>query len=145
MFVDSIQNMKIICDDREPKTVNALAKSAGLELVRKRLLTGDYILGDICIERKTIDDFCSSIMDGRLDRQMENMKRDFKHYYILISGSIDKRTSAIGSNCILGKMASILVKHQVPILMVDNDRQLMYAMRKIFERHSELNQKTDNE
>jgi len=133
------KTIKIICDDREPKSMDVFALTVGgIEFERKRLKTGDYIHEDVVIERKEINDFCGSIMDGRLTSQIEKMKKDFKNIYILVSGSIKNRTSDIHENCILGKMASILVKHQVSIITVDDDFQLIYLMKRIFEKHLEI-------
>jgi len=133
------KSIKIICDDREPKSMDLTALVVGgIEFERKRLKTGDYIFEDVCIERKEINDFCGSILDGRLNSQIKKMKRDFKYNYILISGSIKNRTSMIKENCILGKMASILVKHQIPIITVDDDFQLVYLLKRIFEKHLEI-------
>ncbi len=132
----------IVCDDREPKIMDMIASTVGgVRFDRKRLLTGDYILGDVCIERKTINDFASSIIDGRLANQIEKMKSQFKFNYVLVSGSIKKRTSNIHEHCILGKMASIVVKYGVPIVSVDDDFQLVYLMKRIFEKHKEKNKK----
>jgi len=123
-------------DDREPPKMFSIAENVGgIEFHKKRLKTGDYICGDVIIERKTIDDFCTSIIDNRLTNQITKMKAQFTHIYILVSGTIDQRTSTIHENCILGKMASIIVKHKVPLLFVENDFQLVYLMKRLFERH----------
>ena len=130
--------MKVICDDREPRSMDVFALTVGgIEFERMRLNEGDYICGGICIERKEINDFCASIMDGRLTKQIEKMKAKYKHVYILVSGHVEDRTSDIHENCILGKIASILVKHNVPVITVDDDFQLIYLMKRIFERHHE--------
>jgi len=131
--------MIVQCDDREPIFMDAVAlATGGIEFERKRLKTGDYVWEDVCIERKQIDDFAASIIDGRLDGQIKKMKDKFPHIYILVSGHLEDKKSSIHENCILGKMASILVKHNVSILMMDNDFQLVYCMKKIFEKHSTL-------
>lgn len=132
--------MKVTVDDREPKSMDVFALTVGgIEFERKRLKTGDYIFENVCIERKELNDFCSSIIDGRLTSQIEKMKKDFEYIYILVSGHIKDRTSDIHENCILGKMASILVKHKVPIITLDDEFQLIYIMKRIFERHAEIN------
>lgn len=135
----------ITVDDREPQSIDKRMEDIGLEFKRKRMKTGDFVEGDVCIERKTVNDFCGSIVDGRLDRQIENMKRDYKHYYILISGSIKARKSELTVNSILGKMSSVLVKHQVPIVSVDNDEQLIYLVGRIFLRHQEKKEAENEE
>ena len=132
------KTIKVLCDDREPKSMDAIAMTVGgIEFERKRLKTGDYIFGNVCIERKAIDDFCASIMDDRLTNQIAKMKKQYDHIYILVSGKIKDRVSDIHENCILGKMASILVKHNISIITLDDEFQLVYLMKRIFERHEE--------
>ena len=126
--------MKLLVDDRERKVLNSLLESNGIECEVQRLKTGDYISNEICIERKTIDDFCSSILDGRLKKQVERMKKEFKHCFILISGSICDRKSNIKERSVLGKIVSLVVKHNVKIIMVDNDEQMAFAITRIIER-----------
>ncbi len=135
------RKMEITVDDREPKSMDIRAKIVGgMTFHRKRLKIGDYICGNVCIERKEINDLCASIMDNRLTSQIVKMKSEYEHIYILVSGSIKNRTSDIHEHCILGKIASILVKHKVPIVIVEDDFQLLYLMKRIFERHSDLKQ-----
>ena len=128
----------IKCDDREKPEVLKILKDIGVSVIKCRMNEGDYIWRDkICVERKSIDDFCGSIMDGRLSSQIEKMKSKYSNVIILISGKISERTSEIHENCILGKMASIIVKHKVNIIQIDNDKQLAYIMKRIFERYEE--------
>ena len=131
-------NLVIEVDDREPKSINAWFKLiGGVEVKRKRLKEGDYICNGIMVERKQIDDFIYSIMDGRLDRQIEKMKNKGMRCFILVCGKIEDRSSLIHPHCILGKMASVIVKHNVSIIMVDSDYELCYLMKKIFEKSLE--------
>ena len=131
--------MIIQCDDREPKSMEVTAKLVGgLEFLRKRMEEGDYVWKDVCIERKTVDDFCGSIMNGRFEKQVKRMKEKYKWVYVLVSGRISDRTTEMHEHCILGKMAALLVNHQVPVICVDDDFQLCYLLKRIFERHKEV-------
>jgi len=133
------KTIKIICDDREPKSMDVFALTVGgIEFERKRLKTGDYIHEDVVIERKEINDFCGSIMDGRLTSQIAKMKAEFENIYVVVVGRIKDRTSDIHENCILGKMASIIVKHKTNMIFVDDEFQFCYIIKRIFEQHSEL-------
>ena len=105
--------MKVFVDDREPASMGLLFDSLGVEWVKRRMVTGDYVCGDVCVERKTIDDLCGSIVDGRLKRQIERMKKEFKFVYVLVSGKIVDRKSEVHENCILGKLVSMMVKDGV--------------------------------
>jgi len=132
--------IKVICDDREPKSMDAFALIVGgIEFERKRLKTGDYILGDICIERKEINDFCTSIIDGRLESQVVKMKRDFKYNYIIVVGRVKDRTSDIHEHCILGKMTNLIVKHDMKLLFADDEFQFCYLLKSLFTKTIDLN------
>ena len=132
-------SIKVKADDREPKSIFIFADMEdGLELKRQRLKVGDYIYKDCCVERKQIDDFCGSIIDGRLIHQIKNMKKEFKYNYIIIVGHIKDRISTIHENCILGKISSIVVKHQIPIIMVDDEFQFLYLIKSIFKKHDDM-------
>ena len=61
--------MIIEMDDREPEMqLLADLNKTGIEFDRKRMITGDYAFGNLLIERKEIDDFAGSILDGRIER-----------------------------------------------------------------------------
>ena len=64
----------IICDDRESGNIRK-----DLDCIVKRLDIGDYIIGDLLIERKTPADFFNSLFDRRLWTQLQNLK-DAKGY-----------------------------------------------------------------
>ena len=97
-------------DDREPEMqLLADINNINIELKKKRLLVGDYIYKDLIVERKTIDDFCSSILDKRIEGQIEKMKESKKNCFIFVIGNVKDRTIPIHEHCILGKIMSILL------------------------------------
>jgi len=124
-------------DDRENPKVIEMFTEMGINLKKQRLNVGDYVIGWACIERKTIDDLCASIIDGRIKSQSEKMLDNYKYNYIIVSGRISDRTSDIHENCILGIIASLAVRG-INVICVDNEKQLGYVMKRIFERHYDL-------
>jgi len=132
----------VICDDREPKSMDMIADTVeGITFERKRLKTGDYIYENICVERKEINDFCGSIMDGRLESQVKKMKEDFPHNFIIVVGRIKDRTSDIHENCILGKMTSLIVKHDMTLLFVDDEFQFCFVLKSLIKKTLDKNSK----
>lgn len=107
---------KIIFDSRESKSlvISCLKEKADLE---ERLLeTGDFILsGRVVCERKTAQDFASSIADGRLFEQAAAMKNAFQSPLLLIEGA-EIYSSNMKPQAIRGAMASIAVDFGIPIL-----------------------------
>lgn len=131
--------MIIEMDDREKNNIEIFAKliDENLVFMKKRLEEGDYVWRDIVVERKQIDDFCSSLMSGRLESQLEKMKLKYKKIYLIVVGRIKDRTSEIHEHSILGMMVSCLIKHNVNVLVVDDEWQFIYVLKRIMERWKE--------
>lgn len=80
----------VIVDRREEKSaVPSLLIKHGLSVRFDVLEVGDYALpGDILIERKTVNDFISSILDGRLFGQALNLSKASNNPTFIIEGDI---------------------------------------------------------
>lgn len=135
----------IIQDTREPEMqLLADLNNMNIEFKKEMLKVGDYIFGDMIIERKEIDDFACSILDGRLKSQIEDLKawRDSgRECFIIVVGRIKDRKSEINENCILGKMVSIVLKHNIKMLFVDDEFQFIYVLKNLCEKYLELKEK----
>ena len=66
------------------------AESVGLSVQKKTLVVGDYLLGNACIEAKSISDLFQSSHSGHLWRQLDNMDANYERFFLLIHGGIDK-------------------------------------------------------
>jgi len=65
--------MDLLVDVHEPLFLKKKLEELGLPVKEEALQIGDYIIGDILIERKDIRDFFSSLRDGRLWSQLYNI------------------------------------------------------------------------
>ena len=138
-----MKNKQIQIDDREDGTlINILTnicEQDGFEVKVKRLITGDYTFGETCVERKTMDDFVGSITDGRLRRQVKRMNKEFKYNYVLVSGLISKRANVeFHDHSILGMLASLIIKTNINVIMLENDKDLIYFVNRLFVKHREV-------
>jgi|TARA_A200000159_G_scaffold83395_1_gene77128 ERCC4-type nuclease len=84
MIVDSNER-GVLCD-----SVLRKAEKAGLSVIRKPLVVGDYLLGEACVEAKSINDLFLSSHSGHLWRQLENMDINYPRFFLVIHGGIDK-------------------------------------------------------
>lgn len=77
---------KIIIDYREKNSLVAsnLIK-LGLDIEFRELKIGDYIVRNVVIERKTIPDFISSMLNHRLIKQIEELKQ-YENKLLIIEG-----------------------------------------------------------
>lgn len=117
---------KIIIDKHEKNSlvVSELAEN-NIEIEFKMLPVADYIIGNIAIERKTVDDFISSMLNKRLARQLGNLKQ-YKSRILIIEGVGEKQLyndsneTGIHANAIRGMLLSILLNSQTPVLFTQD-------------------------
>ncbi len=118
---------KIIVDYRER---NCLVPSSlvklGLNIEFRELKIADYIVRDVAIERKTVSDFLSSMINKRLVNQLNELETYDKRL-LIIEGiseqelySDSKENRGINANAIRGFLLSIILKHRTPILFTKN-------------------------
>jgi Fanconi anemia group M protein len=116
---------KIIADYREKNSlVPSELISLGFEVEFKELKVADYIIKDVAVERKTISDFLSSMINKRLLRQLEELKQ-YKKCLLIIEGIEDQELyndepEGINGNAIRGFLLSITLKHNIPIILSKN-------------------------
>lgn len=129
------KQIKIIVDHREyrsPVARNLTIKDAFVE--SQQLNTGDYVLSTrIGVERKTVDDFLQSLIDGKLFDQISRLRDAYPRPILIIEGEglLTKRN--ISHNAIFGSIVSITVDFGVPIITTKNPMEtadLLYIMAK---------------
>ena len=130
----------IILDTRESSStfVSLLADKSrenGLDVVMRALPVGDIQFENIIIERKSSNDFCSSVCSTRLWEQAYNMKENKDYtFIIIISGGWDTlwKDSMDKIPALEGAITQ-LIAWGIPVLRVDDDEKLVDVTLKIFE------------
>lgn len=133
--------MEIIIDSKEQKFINAYKKNSAYsdDIVVNFLPVGDIVCAEkgICIERKTLPDFINSVKSGHIQKQALQMKNNFPHSYIIISGCIKSLGFSANQwtiNQHLGAIASLVVRYNINILHVCNQSQLITLIDKIINK-----------
>lgn len=115
------QKIKIIADVHEKNSmVIAELTALGAEIEQKKLEVGDYIVSSIIIERKTMSDFVSSMLNKRLRVQLDNLKRNENP--LLIIENFDIEQSGVNPNCIRGFIMSIILNYKIPIIFTQDSK-----------------------
>lgn len=116
---------QIIVDSREGRS--GLAKrleAAGARITILELECGDYVVAEgVGIERKTANDFASSIMDGRLMSQIELLCTSYERPFFIIEGDVFRSHSEIREEALLGALSYISLLKRIPILYTSNVAQ----------------------
>ena len=111
----------IFVDSRE-REMAKLLEALGLEVTVRNLEVGDYVVSDrVAIERKTAQDFVSSIIDPErnLFRQIADLARTYDRPVLILEGR-DLYTTQMNAASIQGALASVAVDYGVPIIPTDN-------------------------
>jgi len=115
-----LEKPKILVDHREKNSlVISELVSHGLEVEFKQLPVADFLVKGTAIERKTVQDFLSSMISHRLLDQLNELQQ-YPSRLLIIEGLDEQELyhskSSINENAIRGFLLSILLKHQVPII-----------------------------
>ncbi|MBO3799758.1 MAG: DEAD/DEAH box helicase [Candidatus Brockarchaeota archaeon] len=126
--------VSIVVDNREANSpvVDELAK-LGARITFSQLDVGDYVLSErVCVERKTVNDFASSIMDSRLFQQAKLMAGSYEIPILLVEGrDIYTPLSNIRPSAIRGALAAIVTSYKMVLLWSRDSKEsaeLIYAI-----------------
>ena len=127
-------SLKIVLDDRErAELLKASLGSYGFEIEVRRLDVGDYLLpGGTAIERKTIDDFCLSVIDGRLFSQAHAMSLRVESPFILIEGAgFAGRSVQISIEAVKGALITLAQTFRIPVLRSRDEQDSAWHIRQL--------------
>lgn len=120
----------VVCDDREMRGKAVLRLfELGAVLKPLRLQSGDFLCSSrVCVERKSANDFESSIVDGRLFAQAGEFSKQYASPILAIVGTDFPR---IHANAVRGAVLSLCTDFRIPVLFVDDENglaDLLYAL-----------------
>ncbi|MEM0106836.1 MAG: ERCC4 domain-containing protein [Candidatus Micrarchaeaceae archaeon] len=119
---------KLIIDTRERNNeLISTLEELGVDIEFSMLDMADYVVSDRCaIERKTIKDFESSLIDGRLFKQAEMLKNAYYKAIIIIEG--DKEEFAMNHNAITGAIISLYLDYGIQILFSNSPTDTAFML-----------------
>lgn len=114
--------VKIIVDRHEKDSLIASELIENhYEIEFRTLPVADYLIGNIAIERKTVSDFISSMLNKRLQRQLEEIKQ-YPARMLIVEGIEeqdlynDYAESGVHANAIRGMLLSIMLDYNIPVI-----------------------------
>ncbi len=118
-----INDLRMIIDEREKKSgIPDLLRAVGVNIELTNLPVGDYIVApETIVERKSIQDFISSVFDGRLFDQCSRLKEHFEHPVILMEGNVDQIEELAENPLVFyGAISSVVLDFKIPIIPTPN-------------------------
>jgi len=134
--------MELIVDISEPSQIVSKVEKLGIPFKVDKLPIGDFLYGNICIERKSISDFVTSLRAGHLDKQLMQMEENYEKNFLLISGTPEDLylSSHIKNWTVehqLGALAHLTRFRKIQVLQVANDNQLIKLVQKIITKQTD--------
>lgn len=121
-----IEKISIIADYREKNSiVFSELISLGINVEFQNLPVADYIVKGIAIERKTVHDFLSSMINKRIIRQLNELQQ-YEKKMLIIEGIethslYEDNNEGIHSNSVRGFLLSIILNYNVPVIFSKNE------------------------
>ena len=142
-YENNKSDLKIIVDHREYRSnvvKNLVIK--GILVEPQQLNTGDYVLSSrIGVERKNVDDFLNSLINGKLFKQISQLRNAYSRPVLILEGENLLTKRNINHNAIFGSLASISVDFGIPILMTKNEIETADLLNVIANREQKQDKK----
>lgn len=134
----------VLVDSREGRSdVPQLLENLGVPYRVVELEVGDYVIGDVAIERKEVSDFVSSIIDGRLHNQLYNLSKAYRKSYLVVIGYISEALlySKVPRNAVISALVGASVKvspdgeqGDVNVVMLESDWDFAYFIYYLWQK-----------
>jgi Fanconi anemia group M protein len=127
------EKVKIIVDNRENRSnVARFLSSKDIDIDIQQLDVGDYVLSSrIGVERKKVDDFLSTLIDGNLFFQLKKLRDAYSRPVLILEGEGLLRKRNINHNAIFGSLVSTIVDFGIPIISTNSPKEtadLLFVM-----------------
>lgn len=135
-FEEEEKEQIVIVDTREFKSnvVKELSRK-GILVTSQQLEIGDYVLSDrIGVERKEVDDFLQSLIDGRLFSQLKMLKDKYQKPILILEGEGLFTKRNIHPSAIFGSLASIVTDFNIPIISTKDGKETAKLLATIAKR-----------
>ncbi len=135
----AFKGLRIVADYREKASgvVQELTRY-GILVELKNLPVGDYLVGDILIERKSKLDFVNSIIDGRLWEQLDKLKE--YNSILILEGEEDLYSIRnVHPNLIRGVLLKIAADYKIPIIFTKDFRDTALFIKLLAEKQKREN------
>lgn len=141
---EASDNVFIFADAREQasQVLRELSFFPDVRVHTKTLEVGDFVIGpDVVIERKTTEDFLSSVIDGRLLGQLMNMSHAYARPLLILEGKPDDLFTLrnMHENAIIGMLSTIALTYRIPIFFTKNAQETAKYIRLMAKREQQGN------
>ncbi|MCX8174267.1 MAG: helicase-related protein [Thermoplasmata archaeon] len=117
---------EIIVDRREFRSeIHRELSRLGVHVIFKVLEVGDYLISDeVIVERKTVDDFVNSILDGRIFEQAKALCETNAHPLMVVEGKWSGYTRNVPVSAVYGALCAIGIDFGIPVVNFESPQEI---------------------
>ncbi len=106
----------LVVDANEPEDIPEKLRQLGVDFEVKKIAPGDYVLGPVGIERKTLADFFGSLVRKRLFEQVQRLRDAYPQPLVILEGDLSEISTFQHPQSILGALLALETTERVPVL-----------------------------
>ena len=127
---DLVHHVAIDHSESGSALLDAVRLSGVFEVRMAHLPTGDYLIDDeVLIERKSVVDFASSMVDGRLFPHVARLAHSCYRSLLLIEGPTQTSIPDVHPHSLEGALVSIAAMWRLPVLHSSDSEQSARMLR----------------
>lgn len=121
-------------DVHEPRAIARHLKDLKVPFEVKKITPGDYVVGGVGIERKTLGDFFSSLVRKRLFDQIFRLKSCYQTPIMLVEGDLNDVSTHRNPAALWGALLAILMDEDIRILFSPSRLETARILRAVWRR-----------
>ena len=124
----------LVMDSNEPEDLLELLRDLGVEVERRKIAPGDYVVGPIGIERKALYDFFNSLVRKRLFEQVRRLRESYPQPLVILEGNLAEISTFRHPQSLFGALVALEVAERVPVLTTADKEQTALLLSVIWKR-----------
>src|SRR2546421_5659221 len=124
----------LIVDANEPEDIPDRLRELGVAIQVQKIAPGDYVLGPVGIERKTLYDFFNSMVRKRLFEQVQRLRDAYPQPLVILEGDLAEISAYKSPQAILGALLVLETTERVPVLTTADKTQTALLLSILWKR-----------
>jgi ERCC4-type nuclease len=124
----------LVIDSNEPQDIPEKLRALGVEFEVKKIAPGDYVLGPVGIERKTLSDFFRSLVNKRLFEQVRRLREAYPQPLLILEGDLAEISTFHHPQALLGALLALETAERVPVLTTADKDQTVLLLSVLWKR-----------
>src|SRR5947208_5728998 len=124
----------LVVDSNEPEDIPERLRELGVDIEVRKIAPGDYVLGPVGIERKTLSDFFNSMVRKRLFEQVRRLREAYPQPLVVLEGDLAEISTFRSPQAILGALLVLETTERVPVLTTADKEQTAMLLSILWKR-----------